>query len=264
MLLIVGVWAALFDFPNAWNRVAAMVNESTPLDLARWSARPFRLGLDLLGGSELVYEANLSQITEKDRNEAMEGVRDVIERRVNALGVAEPVVQVVRTSGAYRVVVQLAGIRDINEAIREIGETPVLEFKERGVPDPEAQKTYEAAFAEAEGRMNDMTARLAARPRLSFDTLAREFGVTVESLGFITATREPALWEWANEHGVGARTTTEPIETSDGWSFIEVLNAREGSNEVEVSHILICFEGATRCTRDTSKEDARKQIEDLK
>lgn len=88
---------------------------------------PFRLGLDLLGGTHLVYEADLSQIGDLQATDAMQGVRDVVERRVNFFGVAEPVVQV---SGANRLIVELAGISDINQAIQLIGETPFLEFKE--------------------------------------------------------------------------------------------------------------------------------------
>lgn len=87
----------------------------------------YRLGLDLQGGTHLVYQADLSQIAESDKQSAMEGVRDIIERRVNSYGVAEPNVQVSRGD---RLVVELAGVKDVNEAIKMIGETPLLEFKE--------------------------------------------------------------------------------------------------------------------------------------
>ncbi|MDF1498552.1 MAG: protein translocase subunit SecD [Patescibacteria group bacterium] len=87
----------------------------------------FHLGLDLQGGTHLVYQADLSQIEESEKVEAIEGVRDVIERRVNAFGVSEPIVQ---TSQKERLIVELAGIKDVNQAIQMIGETPLLEFKE--------------------------------------------------------------------------------------------------------------------------------------
>lgn len=89
---------------------------------------PFRLGLDLLGGAHLLYEADLSQIAPSEQGDAMDGIRDVIERRVNLFGVAEPIVQV---SGSNRLVVELAGIKDVKQAIQLIGETPFLEFKEQ-------------------------------------------------------------------------------------------------------------------------------------
>ncbi len=87
----------------------------------------FHLGLDLQGGTHLVYQSDLSQIEENEKATALEGVRDVIERRVNAFGVSEPVVQ---TTQKDRLIVELAGIKDVNQAIKMIGETPLLEFKE--------------------------------------------------------------------------------------------------------------------------------------
>ena len=96
------------------------------LNLPKFPKKDFKLGLDLQGGSHLVYEADLSQIEEKDKSEAMSGLRDVIERRVNLFGVTEPVVQVQKE----RLIVELAGIKDVNEAIKMIGQTPYLEFKE--------------------------------------------------------------------------------------------------------------------------------------
>lgn len=89
---------------------------------------PFRLGLDLQGGTHLVYEGDLFNIPKGDRGDAMESVRNVIERRVNAFGVAEPVVQV---AGDNRLNVELPGVKDIDEAVRQIGLTPFLDFREQ-------------------------------------------------------------------------------------------------------------------------------------
>ncbi len=93
---------------------------------------PFSLGLDLQGGAHLVYLADMSGIEESDRDEALESARDIIERRVNLFGVSEPVVQANKTAdGEYRIIAELAGIKDVQEAIAMIGETPILEFKEQ-------------------------------------------------------------------------------------------------------------------------------------
>ncbi len=91
---------------------------------------PYRLGLDLLGGAQLTYDADLSQIPLNERKDALEGTKDVIERRVNALGVSEPIVRTVMSGDQPRISVELAGVYDINTAIKMIGETPLLEFKE--------------------------------------------------------------------------------------------------------------------------------------
>ena len=87
------------------------------------------LGLDLQGGAHLVYQADISNIPSGDRESAVEGTRDVIERRVNALGVSEPLVETNKSDKNYRLIVELPGVTDVNEAIKQIGQTPVLEFK---------------------------------------------------------------------------------------------------------------------------------------
>lgn len=84
------------------------------------------LGLDLQGGSHLVYQADFKDVKPEDRADSLIGIRDTIERRVNSFGVSEPVVQV---SGTDRVIVELPGIKDINEAKNQIGQTPYLEFR---------------------------------------------------------------------------------------------------------------------------------------
>ncbi len=93
-----------------------------------------KLGLDLQGGTQLVYEADMSDISADARADALNSARDVIDRRVNAFGVSEPLVQV---SGDNRIIAELAGVRDINQAIELIGQTPFLEFREENPNPPE-------------------------------------------------------------------------------------------------------------------------------
>jgi protein-export membrane protein SecD len=94
------------------------------------------LGLDLRGGSHLNYQADFKDIPEGDRRDALAAVRDTIERRVNSFGVSEPLVQ---TQGQDKIIVELPGIDDVNKAIEQIGQTPLLEFRtENPNPDPQA------------------------------------------------------------------------------------------------------------------------------
>lgn len=95
---------------------------------------PFKLGLDLAGGSHLVYEADVTELDPIEVPQLMNVLRDVIERRVNAFGVAEPIVQVERSSfvaeeQSERLVIELPGVTDVGQAVAEIGKTPLLEFK---------------------------------------------------------------------------------------------------------------------------------------
>ena len=102
-------------------------NEKTHNSLA------FKLGLDLSGGSHLEYIADVSKVSAGNVDASLAALQTVIERRVNAFGVGEPVVQTERGGvlggGDYRLVVELPGVTDVNKAETMIGATPTLEFK---------------------------------------------------------------------------------------------------------------------------------------
>jgi preprotein translocase subunit SecD len=88
------------------------------------------LGLDLKGGSNLVFETDTSKVKKEDLQDSLNAARDIIERRVNFFGVSEPVVQTVKIKSNYRISVDLPGIENVNEAIGLIGQTAQLAFKE--------------------------------------------------------------------------------------------------------------------------------------
>lgn len=95
----------------------------------------FKLGLDLAGGTQLIYKADLSEISKDDVEDSMNSLRNVIEGRVNKFGVSEPRVQREK-SGVFsdketreRLIIELPGMTDIKKAKEAIGKTPVLEFK---------------------------------------------------------------------------------------------------------------------------------------
>jgi protein-export membrane protein SecD len=110
---------------------------------------PFKLGLDLAGGSHLVYQADVSAVPATEVPALMDTLRAVIERRVNLFGVSEPVVYVERSSFVSeepmeRLVVELPGVTDVSAAVAEIGRTPLLEFK---LIDAEAMAAINSAEA---------------------------------------------------------------------------------------------------------------------
>lgn len=99
-----------------------------PLGSERLGREGLTLGLDLRGGSHLVYKADLSQKDpSQSDDDAMAGVLDKIERRINAYGVTEPIIQ---RQGHDRILVQLPGVKDIDEAISLVGQTAQLDFRE--------------------------------------------------------------------------------------------------------------------------------------
>ncbi|HOW12973.1 MAG TPA: protein translocase subunit SecD [Candidatus Pacearchaeota archaeon] len=123
-ILILTILSVYFNFPEYFNKYQ-------PIEKLRMPEIPFKLGLDLQGGTQLIYEADLTNIEEKDRGTTMDGLKDIIERRVNLFGVQEPVVQVQQSSNnTYKLLVELPGVKDISEAIEMIGQTPFLEFRE--------------------------------------------------------------------------------------------------------------------------------------
>lgn len=91
-----------------------------------------KLGLDLAGGSHLVFEADTSGLNGEDRKTAIEGLKKVMERRVNLFGVSEPNVQTSTYGDIDRVIVELPGIEDTSAAIELIGQTAQLVFAEVG------------------------------------------------------------------------------------------------------------------------------------
>ena len=104
----------------------ALLAGAVVLSLPYFPEIPFQFGLDLQGGTHLVYQADLSEIQRQDQTRAMEGLRDVLEKRVDLYGIREPLIQVQKD----RLIIELAGITEVSEAIEIIGETPFLEFKE--------------------------------------------------------------------------------------------------------------------------------------
>lgn len=275
IVVLLAVLAGFFDYPKPWNVAAKWMSEEVGVPIPNFPSRPYRLGLDLQGGTHLVYEADMREIPEEDRGEALSGVRDVIERRVNAYGVSEPVVQTVKSGDSWRVAVELAGIRDVNEAIKLIGETPVLEFREQGVGEQREltakEKQDQAAFnAEAKVRA-DLAFKEAIVPGADFLALVDKYSEGPEKkdakgdVGFIGLT--PGFTEiiLALDRARAAPNILlrQLVEAEDGYNIVKYSEKRTGPRKVRASHILFCFQGAQNCNTTTTKEIARKLANDM-
>ena len=133
-IIVLAFLAGNFVYPNYYNKSTDYLNHKFSWNLPHFWSKEYVLGLDLQGGVNLVYQADLSTVT--DKADAMQGLRDVIEKRVNLFGVSEPVVEI---QGEDRLVVELPGVKDVKQAIDTIGQTPYLEFDEERDP-AETQK----------------------------------------------------------------------------------------------------------------------------
>jgi len=126
VIVILSFFAATFVYPNYFNSAVDWGNGKFGWTLPHFWQKNYVFGLDLQGGVRLIYQADLSEA--KDKSSAMSSLRDVIERRINLFGVSEPVVQI---QGDDRLEIELPGVTDVESAIKMIGETPYLEFKEQ-------------------------------------------------------------------------------------------------------------------------------------
>lgn len=170
------------------------------------STRPFKLGLDLAGGSQLIYQADTADIDPLEIPELMNVLRTVIENRVNSLGTEENAVYVEQSSFVtdepqQRLVVELPGVTDVSTAVAEIGRTPLLEFKllDRAAA-AESQailQNLQASSSESGLSEAEMTAALSEMSEPYIDT-----GLTGRYL-------ESAALEFAG--GQGGQMANEPI-----------------------------------------------------
>jgi len=129
LILLLGFGIGFFVYKSEMASRAVVKGEA-PKSLAKF---PFKLGLDLSGGTHLVYRADVSQVSSAEVATSMAALRDVIERRVNIFGVSEPSIQVqdggFSNQGEQRLMVDLPGVTEVSKAIEMIGQTPMLDFR---------------------------------------------------------------------------------------------------------------------------------------
>jgi preprotein translocase subunit SecD len=255
-ILLLALLAGLMDWPQLPSWVPGS---------SFWSRYNIQLGLDLRGGSHLIYQANVASVPVADRADALEGVRDVIERRINFFGVSEPVIQTSKVGDSWRVIVELPGVKDVNQAIKLIGETPILEFKEPNTetaPDPTIDQYNKEAKTKAEGllkraRWGENFAKLAQQ--YSEDDGSKVKGGDLDwfGKGVMVKPFEDAVWALKVN-----QITSELVQSSFGYHIIKKTAERQGTNglEVRASHILIKTKTAVQPDQWKSTELSGQQL----
>ncbi len=126
LIILLTFLVYIITFPAYFNKGVVTINEKLPFTVPQLQERDFQFGLDLQGGAHLVYEADFSDVPAENREQRMEGLRNLIERRVDLYGIADAYVRVT----GERLIVEIPGAHDLEEAINVIGETPFLDFRE--------------------------------------------------------------------------------------------------------------------------------------
>lgn len=184
LILALGAGVALFVYKSE-----PKLNKDYANAKSFFKNHPFRLGLDLSGGTHLIYKADTSAVPAGEVGESMSALRDVIERRINIFGVSEPVVQVQHggfVSGAgEQLIVDLPGVTDVKQAIDMIGQTPLLEFKIEAPKDaPQKINVDKDGKAVLDIGSNfvatELTGRYLKKATLEFDTNTREPKVSLQ------------------------------------------------------------------------------------
>ena len=236
-VILLAIFAGVVAYPRVVSRVPWLGSAVAGLKV--------NLGLDLQGGIHLEYAVDTSQIPEEKRSDALQAALAVIERRVNAFGVGEPLVQLSRSGNEDRIIVELPGVKDVDEAKKMLKETPYLEFEEDNTEEvqqqldalndaskKQAESVLEqaksgadfAALAKAESKDPGSADKGGDLDFVSKGQFVKEFDDVIFNPDFKVGTVWPNL-----------------VETSFGWHIIKKTDEKGSgdSYQVRVSHILL-------------------------
>jgi preprotein translocase SecF subunit/protein-export membrane protein SecD len=293
-IIIVTLFLGLFDSPNSFqNTVLPFLPES-------FTDAKIHLGLDLQGGSQLDYKIDLRKVPEDDRESIIDGVTEVINRRVNNLGVAEPNIYTSELAGEYHVIVELAEIALLTEedvktylgedktleeltdddkkdlslekAKATVGKTIQLEFKEKKEKlDPQEKDKIKTHAETALNKINkgdsfDITGQeeeLAFPGRVTFETTDYTFAsdIAPESLKDAVTTLNPGDSSNTLVELGGAFILNPETGEAQEDTALAIIKLEETKQEVkfekqvEASHILIAWEGASNAPEDITRTE---------
>lgn len=245
------------------------------------------LGLDLQGGSQLDYKIDLRKVPADQQKAIVDGILNVITKRVNGLGVAEPNIYVSDNGPEKHVIVELAGIKDLEEAKQIVGKTIQLEFKEpkEGPTDPKeienvkknAQTLLDRALKGEDLKVIGQEEAQANPSKIFYLTskdFAYEDGVSPllakELFSLKPGETSKALIEEAGTVSVSGTENVEIQQGTKGYHIVQVTERRDQERQIDtpysvhVRHILVAHQGAQGDTAVTrSEEEAKKRAEEV-
>lgn len=240
------------------------------------------LGLDLQGGSQLDYKIDLRKVPEKEREGIINGVMEVIEKRVNGLGVAEPSIYQSKVGDEEHIVVELAEVKDLEKAKEIVGKTIQLEFKEqKDKPDPNEEKNQreyaEGILKKIQEKKGENFAVVAQEEvqantgKIRYDEGTEEFvGKLDGKLQEIVKKMKlgevyEKLIDAENEYMVGEDQQYKQVKGVYMARLTDKKEVIRFDKQVEVSHILIAYKGAQNAGPEITltEEEAKKSAEGL-
>jgi len=240
------------------------------------------LGLDLQGGTQLDYKVDLRSVDDADKESLVEGVKEVITKRVNGLGVSEPSIYISQIADEYHIVVELAGIKDIEEAKSVVGKTIQLEFKEESttaeLSEEEKTKRYGYATAALDAVLNGEDIKVVGEAdQLAYPEIAAYSETELTPIDDLPETIKNAV------SGLSAGDIVQEVATGEdgyiptysgeyipltGYFVIQVTDhqfvdeTESNDKEVQASHVLIGWD-TSAVGSDRTQEEAYTLISEI-
>lgn len=277
-VLVIVIFALLigyFDLPKALQMIPGTPNSIKNSYI--------HLGLDLQGGSQLDYKIDLRKVPEKDQKSIIDGVMSVIRNRVNGLGVAEPNIYTSTIGTEQHIVVELAGIKDLNEAKKVVGKTISLEFKEKREKEDPAHKENIRKLAEAtlrrvtsvkedfaivgqeEAQLDPEKTRFVENDWMFVSEIDKKISTEIEKL------KPGTVLSKTIEGNDGFTYKDNQFVPLDGFFIVKLLDRRdttqlpEADKAVQVSHIQVSYRGSEGAAETVirTREEAKTLANDL-
>lgn len=284
-IIVIALMALILGFFNLPHET---LSKLIPQGEDFFSKQKIHLGLDLQGGTQLDYKIDLRKVDSKDQKAITEGVKTIIEKRVNSLGVAEPNIYTSQIADEHHIIVELAGIKDLEEAKKAVGKVIQLEFKEEKTEiEPEkkedirnrAQEALDKILAGEDFKVIGEEDQQAFAGKVTYSEQDKYFfsdELVNEKLKEIIFEKEigeviPELIEITEQDAEYTYTEAGQLKPNTGFATYKLLDKIEEDREikhekeVKTSHILITYQGTPAAEEDLTRteEEAKTRAQEV-
>lgn len=285
-ILVVALLLGFFDLPNT---IQKNILPATPESIL---GANLHLGLDLQGGTQLDYKIDLSNVPTNDRENIVEGVKEVINRRVNGLGVSEPNIYTSNVGTEYHIIAELAGLTNIEDAKKTVGKIIQLEFKEKLTqiePDKKekilknAETILDTILKNPQSDLKTITdeenAKLSGKTEFTEDSeysYQDQLSGQIAEKAFTENLKKgdilPEIIEIKKEDNNYGISSSGQFIAREGYAIYKLIDKIDNDErkidhpkEVQASHILIQFKGVESVpeTITRTEDEAKKRAEEV-